>query len=979
MKKIVSIFTVAALFFAAAVSCEKETGAPAGEKQEENVTPEDPTDPDGPGQTGEDENLPDGMIRLTFTVSSENDAPADPAGAPASRTTWDGSTQSWSAGDHIRIMWNTGTSATHVEDTDYVDVEVVDNAVTAVVPDADYYYAVYPTTAAYEFDKESGKVTITIPRYQTGSFADANIMAAKTGKAEASFAFKNMTSILKFSTGSTYSYNSASFMANDKSVKLTGEVATTFPGEFAVNTANESMKEDIVCVQPNNPAGNAGLSANTTYYLAMLPGEAVGNGIGFKIEQRGAHTDLVAGGLSKSSFARERAHIYDLGTLDNRIVSDWYISESGTGDGNLEADPAGRERLMDLLNPSYSASNTTAGWRLANATIHVAPGTYNLQALNGDEVFDPHYNLSGLVAHIKGEGTALNPTRFVCNETDGDRIFALTGTHRVGNFTFENITFTATNSSATDGVAFYLTSTGVNGDEHNVITFKDCTFTGLTSTVSSGSGYGGAAVNIYDSADFDVFFNGCTFSNNTAGRAGAVALSNSGANSNVSFTGCTFSDNAAVAETSNQGGSIYIYANGKATFDGTSFAGDGTTNNALNGGALAVMKGASATLQNGCSFTNCVTSGQGGAIFNHGSITVNGTSFSGCKAAYAGAIQTDGYADIGIDAACTFTNNVATANAGSIRFQKTDSGADTPTLTVKNSTFQGDGSTTNAVLGGAIDVASASLEPVIDNCSFSSLKVTSGGAIRSIGLLSVANCSFLNNTATSKGSAVYSYGSAGNIAKAVIINSLFKGNESTPTDGSGSNQKGCTLLTGNYSYMLAANSTFTGNIEHSKSHGIISPETSTSNIAYVVSCTFSENLYSDGSSTSAGPDIARTTSYIKVYNTISTNTTPDIANVVRQNSIFTLRRFTTNKSTYVDMDAFALGTYSDSKGVYPLNSTYATGEKGGYNDGMTVEAIQELTYDSNLTLTDAQKALLAADQKGNPRGGTIMGAYVLTD
>ena len=35
MKKIVSIFTVAALFFAAAVSCEKETGAPAGEKQEE--------------------------------------------------------------------------------------------------------------------------------------------------------------------------------------------------------------------------------------------------------------------------------------------------------------------------------------------------------------------------------------------------------------------------------------------------------------------------------------------------------------------------------------------------------------------------------------------------------------------------------------------------------------------------------------------------------------------------------------------------------------------------------------------------------------------------------------------------------------------------------------------------------------------------------------------------------------------------------
>ena len=45
---------------------------------------------------------------------------------------------------------------------------------------------------------------------------------------------------------------------------------------------------------------------------------------------------------------------------------------------------------------------------------------------------------------------------------------------------------------------------------------------------------------------------------------------------------------------------------------------------------------------------------------------------------------------------------------------------------------------------------------------------------------------------------------------------------------------------------------------------------------------------------------------------------------------------------------------------------------------MTVDAIQALTF-TNITLTADQKALLAKDQKENPRTGTIMGAYVKTE
>lgn len=907
MKMYRMFFVAAAVAVASSVACSKIN---------EVTEPEVIDNPgDNPGENpGEDPDadVPEGMIRLCFAVSSENGAA--PQAGEGSRTSWDGTSHDWSEGDQIRILWGEGES-------DYVDAEVVDGKVTANVVDADYYYAVYPTTASYALDLTEGEVTITVPRYQSGSFADANIMAAKTGKEAAAFNFKNMTSILKFTTGSTYSYNSASFMVNDKSIKLAGEVHTTFPAEFAVTTTNTVMKEDIVCIQPNNPSGNPGMSANTTYYLAMLPGASVDNGIGFKIEKRvGSSVDLVAGGISKSSFNRERSKVYDLGTLDSRIVTDWYISETGTGNGASAGTPAAPERLMDLLNPSYSAQNTTAGWRLANATIHVAAGTYNLQALNGGAVFDPHYNLGGLVAHVKGEGTALNPTNFVCNEADGDHIFAVTGTNRVGNFTFENITFTATNSSATDGIAFYLTSTGKTSSEHNVITFKDCTFTGLTGTASSGSGYGGAAVNIYDSADYDVIFNGCTFSGNTAVRGGAVALTNGGENSNVSFTGCTFSDNVA---SSNQGGAVYVYANGHTTFDSTAFTGDGSTSTATNGGAIAIIKGATVTLKNGSSINNCVSNGNGGAIFNHGSLILDNSTISNCKGKVGGAIYSDG--------AITIKNNSVISgnqvhnsgtNGGAIYLTYSSSGSDSPSLDIENSSFSSNSSTNGAIIYG-------------------------------------------------------NKSSDGHFIVTRVFNTLFKSNAASGGASSGANRNGGCIYGNDYNYMLFANCTFSDNTVGTG--GIISMGRSGStdyNNMYLVSSTI------DG----ANDGIQRNSKVNLVYNSIvlgnNTNTAQNLSlnysiwgtgSKINIYGASTLQANGNYSNTTSESDiTFALGTYSN--GVYPLNSSYST----SYNQGMSVAELQALTF-TNITLTEEQTALLAKDQKGNTRTGTIMGAYVLTE
>lgn len=907
MKKFYLILMGIAVMSFATLSCSKEAVDPSQQEQnqKEETAKENPTSEGSSDETP----VPEGMIRLTFGVSQEGDAPA--ANGEDTKTSWDGTNHTWSEGDRIRIIVGEGD----VEGKDYVDAEVKDGNVTVDVPDTTYYYAVYPNTATYTFTKDEGKITITVPRYQKGTFSEANIMAAKTSKAAATLNFKNMTSIVKLATGNTYSYNTIAVMANDQT-KLTGTVSTTFPDTFAVETANGS--DAILSLQKGNPSGYAGVSANTTYYLAVLPGEDVDNGIGFKIEQRAADTELIAGGISKSAFSRKRSKVYDLGTLDDRIVTDWYISESGTGVGNVESAPASPARLMDLLNPSYSTNNTTAGWRLVGATIHVLPGTYNLQELNGGEVFDPHYNLSNLKVHVKGEGTALNPTKFICNQSaDDEHIFAVTGSHKVGEFTFENITFTANPSASntnSSGIAFNYSGTA---NVENTITFKNCVFEGLTNT-ASGTTYGGSAVFVYSSKDFDILFDGCSFSNNNSSRA-AVALCNTGENGNVSFTGCTFSNNV----TTNNGGSIYVYAGGKATVDSSTFEGDGATSMANNGGAITVIKGASVTLQNGCVINECVSKGNGGAIFNHGNVVIDNSTISNCVGKVGGAIYSDG--NLTIKNNSTISGNrmySGGTNGGGIYYLYGANGSATPSVDVENSTFASNSSTNGAAIYGA---AGAEEHMVITR----------------------------------------------------VFNTLFKSNAASGGAASGANRNGGCIYANDYNYMLFANCTFSDNTVGTG--GIISMGRSGStdyNKLYLVSSTI------DG----ANDGIQRNSKVNIVYNSIvignKGNNTQNLSInhcIWGANSQLNIYGASTlqgngnysNTATSENIE-FSLGTYDN--GVYPLKSTYSS----LYTQGMTAAAIQELTFD-NIDLTDEQKALLAKDQKGNERMGTIMGAYVLTE
>lgn len=608
MKKFYLILMGVAVMSFATLSCSKEAVDPSQQEQnqKEETAKENPTSEGSSDETP----VPEGMIRLTFGVSQEGDAPA--ADGEDTKTSWDGTTHAWSEGDRIRIIFGEGD----VEGTDYRDAVVVGGKVTADVPDAEYYYAVYPNTTAYTFTAAEGKISVSFGRNQGGTFKDANIMAAKTSKAAASFNFKNMTSILKFTTAAGSPYKKIDFAANDK-VRLNGTVSTTFPAdpaEFAVEVTPDS-KNDGEIISTN-------IAADRTYYLAVLPGTTLSNGIGFKVTKSGSQS---TGSLSTSALSMERCAVRALPVaIDELIHESWFITETGSGkkDGTSWENAGDAARLVQLIYPTQTrgaGQGLTAAWRLHKATIYVAAGTYNIQVANGGATLAPSYNTSTLTATIKGgyptglSGTTTsgqdvnnNATIFQCNQAETtDRVFEFTDTFS-GNITFDGIQFPANGVSRVHGTVLLVNSANVTG----TIRFNNCSFTNFvqTGTISGGPVY---IQNTGEAAK--VSFSGCDFSGNKCNTGGAVYI-NTSVKGVVEFKdGCTFSNNAAGYKAG--GGCIRARA-GSLVVDNCSFEGlgiDGSTFTAGNGGAIQA-DGATLDVR-GCRFNNFMVKTSGAAIY----------------------------------------------------------------------------------------------------------------------------------------------------------------------------------------------------------------------------------------------------------------------------------------------------------------------------------------------------------------------------
>ena len=636
MKKLYLILTAVTALSLVTLSCTKELADPS--QQEQIQKEEDPAK-----DAGEEQTIPEGMISLTFGVSQEGDAAASDEDT---KTSWDGTTHAWSEGDMIRIFWGTGSN-------EYVDAEVKDNKVTAVVGDADKYYAVYPSTGAFAF-REGGTIDFGISNQQSGSFKDANMMAAMTSKEAATLNFKNLTHIFKFHLTNDSPYDQFQFCTNNGSI-VVNTYGVSFDSEGNVTIGTRTVE---ISGYSNSKYVrlHSGMTPGADYYFAVVPGADYSLGFGLQARLTGETGSYSVSVLTKGSIdTSDRCKITNLGNLDSFIHADWFITADGNGDGPSWDNPGGPALLRNLLvmpstfTTEQSKKNFT--FRLHNAKIHLKEGTYNFQTILADTgvkqfgsdsfhsevdnvtVIEGGYPSSASGKDLSGYDPKNHPSIIISNQAEAnDRAIYFNGA-RLYDLTFKGLSF-ANNPSGenfnTPGGAV-----AINGTTNGTIKFEDCSFT-LKSTNTGG------ALSFRGTKELNAEFKNCTFSSCESSKSGGAIWINT-TNHNLVFDRCTITGNT----TSVNGGFLYNQNSGTVTIKNTTISNNTANSESGLGGAIYGQTSGTINIE------NCVVNGnsasKGGAICNTVNLNVIGSSFSANNANDGSAI---------LNAAGTSTNQV---------------------------------------------------------------------------------------------------------------------------------------------------------------------------------------------------------------------------------------------------------------------------------------------------------------------------------
>ena len=249
-----------------------------------------------------------------------------------------------------------------------------------------------------------------------------------------------------------------------------------------------------------------------------------------------------------------------------------------------------------IKGPKFSIKNAT-GTVNAKGTIYIANGNY--AGVNNTNIT--------ISRNMTIVGQSQNRT--IINGEHTNWIFSIPSGV---NVTIQNLTIA--NGTADLGGAIY--------NEGTIGGLSGCTF------INNTANYGGAIF----TDTHNVSLSGCTFTNNKASSGGAIC-GDGGTISSLS--GCTFTGNTAT-DRNFGGGAIYNWGT-IVSLSGCTF----TNNTATNGAGGAIYNQAYAG--NGfCTITNCTlinnTANYGGAIFNSGVLTVNGSTLKGNTASTVGGV-----------------------------------------------------------------------------------------------------------------------------------------------------------------------------------------------------------------------------------------------------------------------------------------------------------------------------------------------------
>ena len=566
MKKIFRFMAVLATVVAALASCAKaEMDAPANE--------------DAAG-----ENVYQGPTRI-LTFEAQTGTPQTRTSLGDVVTDGDGKkTQPvlWEADDEIKLLYV-------VDGTEY-SVKVTPKSVngsTAVfeaeVPEAgvDTYYAVYPSSTAAVVDAAAGTVQVTIPEVTT-SFKKANIMVAKATSADRTFDFKHAVSIIRFQMGDNSFKQSGeidrlSLYSGVRGYVL-GDVLCSFgeDGEFTAtsvekNTSRYATAED--------------LSANEVAYVAVWPGYTFEEGfIAYYFnEQRSAYYE--------KDLTIARGEILNLGNIQDKMRTDFFIKPGAKGDGSSWENAAGEDFIRAFFAKKEDSGRAYAHCqKCENTNFYFAAGTYILGTADAPklDLYWGNAPKSGLVpikfyggcAATEGTDKTRNPETYQ-TIFSGESEYGILSVRNKADLTLDGITLRDAVITADlqkkdgfYGAALYIgMDTSVTNKDENFfprVRINNCRFINNKETVQLDNDYGcGSAINL---ATGKVYVNNTLFSGNISYNRGMIhtAVKDVKSGTSLYINNSRFTGNGLAAK---QYGCVIrsLHANTKVGINGCSF------------------------------------------------------------------------------------------------------------------------------------------------------------------------------------------------------------------------------------------------------------------------------------------------------------------------------------------------------------------------------------------------------------------------
>lgn len=416
----------------------------------------------------------------------------------------------WVKDDEIKIYFNESFTTSKA---------LSDGATTtfkANVDEAPAYYAVYPSSV--ESSLTDGSVSVTIPAKPVASKDFGSIHYAAAIAKDGNLSFKNLCGFIRFEIRNPEIRSLIIRGAGDQ--LLAGKVSVSFDENGNIGTPS---------ISGGNSRIIAAVAGAGVYYIPVLPGINLANGVGFRFYKEGdvaSANAIETGVFSLTPLSVSRSGIVDLGCIDERIVTDWYIAPTaqGTGDGlSAENAAAGVTFLRRLLAQDDTNDKTknglAKGYGCIGVKVHAAAGEYDF---GGEEI------VVAWPGHTSAVGTTIEGAPGTLFKNSGNSRFFKLGARAA--LTFNNLRFTG--GKADKGGALYL-----GGDDATIkcdgcvfdgnlgsavylnnasasAWFNSCVFTGNNSTPNGDSQYIGRAV--FTETGAATFFNNCTFGEQVA-------------------------------------------------------------------------------------------------------------------------------------------------------------------------------------------------------------------------------------------------------------------------------------------------------------------------------------------------------------------------------------------------------------------------------------------------------------------------------